>query len=597
MRDRTLLSCDVLNWLARLPFLAADDLALLTGSPPEDVESTLRGMGRDGQVDWVTPSSPELDGSRLHVLTEPARQHVARDSDWIHEGVSALPIVKRDVLHRLTCLEATVALNVFAADLRSALRRSAEVDLGDFWSLPVGRPRDAWWPPGVHGFGFLQSGGSAAPFFVFIDRAGAPAAHRAALVSSWYHFRDGGQSWGRDSVPPILLLCPGSAQVGEWTNADFASSERRGVTALHLAFADCSMPECPASASIWRRSGGNFRTSLAQQLTWLPSAEHPAGPSTLDGQLPLAEGSAPRLHALGQAVCRRERSASGLERIAALSLTTASTVKQLLDCLGHHPLLTEADLAVALRIPERVARRAVERALADGLIVEVGGGGGRRRYCLTMSALRLLAARDGVPIRRYAQHAPVTAMPGEGKGHLPTLLRQREHTVGANSFFLGLLHSETPATPKLVSWLNAAESAVRFESAGVRHSLRADGSGQVLAEGHVATFLLEWDRGTERPPVLGAKLARYAAYFRSATVGGGTAPALLFVTTTPQREDLVRRLTALTLAQFDSLVLTTCVPLLERLGPRAPIWRTSSNEPRTTWPTPSSGGTPKEVRQ
>ena len=42
------------------------------------------------------------------------------------------------------------------------------------------------------------------------------------------------------------------------------------------------------------------------------------------------------------------------------------------------------------------------------------------------------------------------------------------------------------------------------------------------------------------PPVLGAKLARYAAYFRSATVGGGTAPALLFVTTTPQREDLVR---------------------------------------------------------
>lgn len=584
MRDRTVLWCDVLNWLARLPFLAADDLALLTGAPREDVESTLRGMERDGHLDWVTPSSPELDGARLHVLTDAARQHVARDSAWTHEGVSALPIAKRDVLHRLTCLEATVALNAFAANLRVSQRRSAEVELGDFWSFPVGRPRDAWWPPGVHGFGYLQSGGSAAPFFVFADRAGAPAAHRAALVSGWYHFRDGGQSWGRDSLPPILVLCPGSAQESDWTKADFASSERRGVAALNLALADRSTGECMATAPIWRGSGWALHTSLAQQLSWLPATEHPTTPSTLDSQLPSHAGSAPRLHAWAQAICRRERGVSGLERIAALSLTTASIEKMLLDCLGRHPLLTEADLAVALRIPERVARRAVERALADGLIVEVGGGGGGGRYCLTMSALRFLAARDGVPIRRYAQHAPVTAMHGDGKGHLPTLLHQREHTVGANSFFLGLLQSETAATPKLISWLNAAESAVRFESAGMRHSIRPDGSGQVLAEGHVARFLLEWDRGTERLPVLGAKLARYAAYFRWATGGSRTAPVLLFVTTTPQREDLVRRLAALTLAQFDNLVLTTCAPLLERLGPRAPIWRTSANEPRTTWP-------------
>lgn len=72
MTHEPTLTADIFNWLARLPFLAANHLALLTGQPSPDVEAALRQMDRDGHLDWVTPSSPELDTARLYVLTEPA---------------------------------------------------------------------------------------------------------------------------------------------------------------------------------------------------------------------------------------------------------------------------------------------------------------------------------------------------------------------------------------------------------------------------------------------------------------------------------------------------------------------------------------------
>ncbi len=71
------LAVELLNWLARLPFLAVDDLALLTGSPAPDVEADVRDLARAGQVDSITPSSPELETTRLYVLTEPIRRQVA----------------------------------------------------------------------------------------------------------------------------------------------------------------------------------------------------------------------------------------------------------------------------------------------------------------------------------------------------------------------------------------------------------------------------------------------------------------------------------------------------------------------------------------
>ena len=61
---------------------------------------------------------------------------------------------------------------------------------------------------------------------------------------------------------------------------------------------------------------------------------------------------------------------------------------------------------------------------------------------------------------------------------------------------------------------------------------------------------------------------------------------MLFVTNTPQREDLVRKLATAILRQHRARLLTTTAPLLERFGPRAAIWRAGTSEPRTSWPDP-----------
>lgn len=579
MTHEPTLAGDILNWLARLPFLAAGDLALLTGQPSPDVDAVLREMDRDGLVDWVTPSSPELDTARLYVLTGPARQHVANDQRWQDRGECALPVTCDDLLRRLASIEATVALNAFAAHLVVTQRRIPDRRVGDIWSTTVVRRRDAWWPPGTHGFGFLQCGGTAAPFFVVVDRAGVPPAHRSAMVAGWYRFRDGGQVWGPDSLPPILLLSPGSDQEQQWERAVIASAERRGVMALDILIADRSAPFEGLVGPAWRRPGRGNRSPLDTLLPWLPS---PAAPAfRLQPPLPSARPTE-RLQGWAQATVARSHGVPALDRIAALSLTTSSIEKRLIDCLGRHPLLTDAELAAVLRIEPRVAKHAIARAVKHGLVVQFRDGDGRQaRLCLAVTAIRMMSARDGVPVRRYARQAPVTAMPPAGRGHLPTLLLQYEHTVGVNRFFVGWLQHADSSTPGLVGWLNAAESAVRIQRPGGRCSVRPDGSGQVFFDGQTWPFMLEWDRGTERLPVVAAKLARYAIFYRNS---GEDAPALLFVTTTPHREALVRRIAEAALGQHSRRLLTTTASLVDRLGPAAAIWRDGIEGARTRWP-------------
>ncbi|MCK6565884.1 MAG: hypothetical protein L6Q80_14225, partial [Dehalococcoidia bacterium] len=91
----TVPTVNLLNWLARLPFLTVDDLALLTGSPAPDVETALRELARAGQVDSITPSSPEMASIRLYVLTEWARRQTATGKQV------SLPLNARDIFRRL----------------------------------------------------------------------------------------------------------------------------------------------------------------------------------------------------------------------------------------------------------------------------------------------------------------------------------------------------------------------------------------------------------------------------------------------------------------------------------------------------------------
>jgi hypothetical protein len=228
----------------------------------------------------------------------------------------------------------------------------------------------------------------------------------------------------------------------------------------------------------------------------------------------------------------------------------------------------------------------LDRAVQHGLVDAVVGPIGQRHFVLGEFGLRLLAARAGVPFRRFANHTPfVASLPAAAGGRLQTLIRQFEHTVGANSFMVECLrNSSDPGSPALAVWQNPIEAVVRFESGGVRRALRPDGAGEVVREGRPHSFFLEWDRGTERINVLLEKLTRYAAYYRSASAA--SADALLVVTPTPHREIVVwRAVSAVMRPEAErGVVRTTVASLVDQYGPYAPIWRQFGSDVRGSWP-------------
>lgn len=352
------------------------------------------------------------------------------------------------------------------------------------------------------------------------------------------------------------------------------AAERRGVLPLEVVVAP---------------PGTDLRDRLLAGLRWRaqPSTCQPLT-STFDG-VPETLPRSVRLHewarqVVGEAPARARRAQR--ERVAALSRFASPEQLRLLETVGRLPLLTEPDLGLVIAVTAPLLRRQLERAERHRLIEVVVRPNSQRHFVLGEFGLRLLAARAGVPFRRFANHTPfVVALPGAAGGRLQTLIRQFEHTVGANSFMLECLrNSSDPESPALAVWQNPIEAVVRFESGGVRRALRPDGAGEVVQEGRPHSFFLEWDRGTERINVLLEKLTRYAAYYRSASAA--SADALLVVTPTPHREIVVwRAVSAVMRPEAErGVVRTTVASLVDHYGPYAPIWRQFGSDARGSWP-------------
>ena len=596
---------EAVGWLARLPFLGADDLSLLLDVTRPQATKLLGKMRRLGWVEHVETSSPELEPDRLYALTAGCLPVMAPQLGLTEGDLQvSFPVGRREVLERLTRLETAVGLNRFAAELIAGARDDVEVELEDMRSLPWRRRgAQAWWPPDVEGFGCLRWGPWHAPFLVAWDRAGAPPFHRRRRVAGWYTFRDTHHPWGRDDIPPILVVCPGEAEAEQWARALLAA--HRGLAAplpVFLTDVASALRKGPLGP-VWRRPDGSVRAHLCERLVWRPAIPEEA--KGLRAANPAAELEA--LSENGQPLRERARQAAAppegrsrapgsLERLAALSVVTSPTEKRMLEWLGPHPLLSADDLAVILRASCELAQRLLDNLLRYGLVDSTdrqleNEASGQRRYFLTHVGLRLLAARDGVPPRRYARHGIVAAaMPGkQGGGRLQTLLRQFEHTAGVNRFFLRLIADGGKGGPRLVRWLSASEAAQRFTCGDVPHWLRPDGAGDVHWQGKVRRFYLEWDRGTVRWPEMVEKLRVYAAFFAKARRDGteeGSLPEVLFVTTSPMREAVAWRClddAFSDIGQAPSHFRTSVHTLVCGAGPLGQVWQTFGSSQRSFW--------------
>jgi Replication-relaxation len=145
-----------------------------------------------------------------------------------------------------------------------------------------------------------------------------------------------------------------------------------------------------------------------------------------------------------------------------------------------------------------------------------------------------------------------------------------------NWFFVALARDAREHGGELREWLNEADTAARYENAAIWQDDRArlphpDGAGTWAEDGRAASFLLEYDTGTEHPPVLASKLNGYQVLAAGLAWHGQICPLLLFCFGSPRREQDARRALASTWQAADLRIATASIdPRLT--SPAGPVW-------------------------
>jgi hypothetical protein len=250
------------------------------------------------------------------------------------------------------------------------------------------------------------------------------------------------------------------------------------------------------------------------------------------------------------------------ERWAALTVGLSATQQTLLGWVAHHPLLPRDHLAYYLELPAHVIDRlmvGLRRCSLVRIVADfVPGDRAGPRYLLTVRGAGYLAARDGVPVRRYLQggvlaagvavgdddHHPATdadidavaAMPSLARVRLADLRRHPEHTIGVQYLVLALAREAAERRARgtdcrVLIWMSAAEGQEWFRHTGRTWHILPDARLRLRLDGTVYDLLVEWDRGLVRRRDYGRKLASYAAYFADRTETPGDRVRLVLITT------------------------------------------------------------------
>lgn len=572
---------EAVEWLARMPFLGVYDLSTLLDMDDSHTQQALVELEGRGWCEWINTSSFEIEERRLYTLTEVAQNRVRQV-----QPPTVLPLGRREMLTRLPRLETVAGLNRFLAEFALAADADSTVDFEDARALPwTGGATGRCWPPDVDAYACLRWLKWSAPAYIAWDRAAVPLAHRRKRVAGWYTYVLS-RRW---DTMPIVVICPGEREAEQWSQAVINSADRRACPQLTVILATVQEAQRDPIGEIWRRVDGRAQARLFVRLTRVLHAKVPIQPT----QLPaidlerLAVNKEP-LRKWAKRATGDQNGSSGLEQVAALSLTTGGLEKKALDWISHHTLLDSSDLSALMNVPEPLSGQLLASLEGHGLCQRFyrlnAGETEAPRYLLTSLGLRLLASRDGVPPRHYARFG-VIAAPDEGKKsrRLDTLVSQFEHTVGANSFFVRLARDLRIQGGRLTLWTNPSESTRRFTHRGERRWLRPDGYAELVQHGRLHRFFLEWDRGTTRDSEhLIEKFQNYADY--SAARGQVSEPDLVIVTVSQTRETAIWKTLA---AVFGELpvdgVYSTVDSMVARLGPLAAIWRASASLNRERW--------------
>ena len=542
-----------LEWITRLPLLGEPELARLLGIDEGDARRLRLALERRGWVEWFVPGSDALRPRRLSFVREAALPDLARALRLGPRALAAHLAVRRsDVLERIVRVEVTASVNRFFAEFAAA-PGPAPLELEEARSLPLALPlRERWWPADVQGYGCLRAGTLRAPFFVAWDRAGAPDGHRRRRARAWVSDRAGVVRWGAEGLPPVLLVSAGWRAQEAWTHMLGRAAERVATGPPGILIANARELASAGPAGVpWRDPASGREASLLEQLGWgsAPALQRVRLPDDVASGHPLAAASPLRRWAPRAAADSRT---PVTERVAVIAMTTDGDQKRMLEWIGRWPLLTAPELASLAGMPEAAVERRLDSLLRyDVVRSDTDAPFGEppvTRLLLTSLGLRLLARRDGVPPRRYARSAGVSA-PVSDPGSGPTLrgtagaFRHRAHLLGVNRVFARLASDARGMGGRLAVCRNEAQSTRRFRHDGRAAWIRPDGSGVIALGGGHTPFLLEYDRGTLDSGDFAAKFGGYRRYFLAGAwrQDFDAEPLLLFVCADDRAEEHVAR--------------------------------------------------------
>jgi hypothetical protein len=248
----------------------------------------------------------------------------------------------------------------------------------------------------------------------------------------------------------------------------------------------------------------------------------------------------------------------------AVSITTRDI--QILSLLFEHRVLTIHQIQVIFFKSASVTRRRMLRLYHLGVVDRfeppTAVGSAPYHYVLDVHGARILAAHRGIEFRDLGW----TKENAEG---FPWRQEFR-HLMETNSFFAHLIHAcRNDGATQLVDWLG--ENQCRRQYGMV---CQPDGYGRITGPRATCSFLIEYDRGTESPARLAAKLPPYE---RIALLDDHP-DALLICFPDSDREISARR----RLYSPDGIVLATTTTALHTADPLGPVWLPSDSEQRVS---------------
>ncbi len=626
----------LLQGLAQAPLVSATDLVTAVGRGViGNIRRHLRALQEAGLVEYVTPRRALLTPQRLYYLTGRGVHRAALD-----RGERPAAYARRwdlgegALLRRLARLEHLLLTRGFLLDLHRGLRAEGAVTLAHWrpwpvrWTFAVGQGRRRTLQ--LDGVGTLgQPGAQAEAAFVLlwddadvdVDalrprlRAILEARAAQAVISAL-----------APSFPTILLVSTSPARAAAAHQMDRALARDLGVEPLDLVTtADgatlVTSATGPLDAAVcWQGDATQERDLVGHLLVRmgrpaaLPGGREGGGETARRSDEEGGVGSDGT--AAGPVRGRFAARATSLPAtwgpaptagdLALVSLALWPREERALRWIGLQPLCRARELAELTQDSPRRIGRTLTRLLSLRLI-EGDLTGSRaipawRRYVLTFTGLRLLAAGAGLAPGTYLRYTGSSAAaretrPAGSRGrqrgrYLAWMARYAEHTAGMQALYLQFVRAarESGGAHALDEWRGEWACARRFAHDGAWQLLRPDAMGRYRAGPETLSFFVELDRCTYGARALGAKLEAYSAYRASGAWAQGslTFPTVLVVTTGEGRlrTILARNLqvAAARLARPLELLVTTR-EALDRHGLHGPIWREAvSLPPRPLFP-------------